>query len=195
MHTKLRAVIARSVNDEAISWNTCGRRSPRPFRARDDRKCLTLVILFFTIFTTSCAKLALEARVNSNVEYLVRSFVATPNEVYYAVRDALLREGYGVAREDLASGLITSTWVSTTADSHYVDLFNRRNYIINGGYYQLDIRVMPEGPATRLEVAAVVKSAVANLRSAGKVEKRLLADVANGLRKQEPVITNLGIAE
>ena len=153
----------------------------------------TVTVLLMGV--TSCAKPLVNAHVNTNVRYLHRAYAASANDIYYAVRDALVREGYGVTREDLANGSMTSSWVPTTSDSHYVDLFNRRNNIVNGGYYQLDVRIIPEGSTTRVEVGSIVKSVVARLESSGIKEKQLLDDLARGLRKVEPTITNLGISE
>lgn len=151
--------------------------------------CLSLLVI------ASCSKPLANARVLPRVDYQSRAFEADPNKVYYAVRDSLIQSGYGVASEKLDEGSIATTWVSTTSDSHYIEVFGRRDYGINGAYHQLDIQLSRDDGRTTVRIGSKMKSLVSTLRSSGKEERKILKLVADRLRTKEPEITNLGMEE
>ena len=127
------------------------------------------------------------------VRYFSRDYATDPNDAYYAVRWALKENDLSVADEDLPAGVIKTSWVPVTSDSHYLALFGRRDYGVTGSYFQLEIHLVERGGRTQVKVGSRAKTLVNNLKSSGEVEYAVLNDIGNYLRKSAPEITNLGV--
>lgn len=136
-----------------------------------------------------------DAQVAKSVEYESRDYAAGANDIYYAVRWALVECGYPVANENLPDGIITTAWVPVKSDSHYVDVFGRPDYGVTNSYHQLEVQVVPEGGRTTVKVGSRFKSMLAYLKSSGFEERKVLDRIGDRLRKAEPTVTNLGIDE
>jgi uncharacterized lipoprotein len=158
-------------------------------------RTIAIGLVIASAFLAGCSKPMAEARIVKNIDYQTDDYAAQPNDVYYAIRNAFARNGYTVASENLAEGVITSTWQPTTSDSHYFPVFGRRDLGAINSYYQLEVQVAPDSGRTRVKVGTRVKSLVSNLTSTGIEEGKILAGVGDSLRKAEPTVTNLGISE
>ena len=62
----------------------------------------TLLLCALVPLCCSCSKPLASARVHQNVDYRSRDYAASPNDIYYAARWALVTAGYSVASENLA---------------------------------------------------------------------------------------------
>jgi len=155
---------------------------------------LLFVVSLVFVFA-GCAHPTVKARSAKKLHYEGRDYAASTNDVYYAIRWSLKQNGYSVAKEDLPNGVITTAWKPVTSDSHYVPLFGRRDYGVTNSYYRLIVDVIPGGGRNVVKVASVVKSLVAELKSSGVEERKVLDGIANYLRVKDPDISNLGIAE
>lgn len=151
--------------------------------------------LFLLFFVSSCAKPLASAKVAKDVEYASRDYAASANDIYYAMRWALVECGYPTSNENLQDGVITTAWVPVKSSSHYVDTFGRPDYGVTNSYHQLEIQVVPDGGRTTVKVGSRVKTLVARLKSSGTEEKKILDSIGTRLRKSEPTLTNLGIDE
>ncbi len=158
-------------------------------------KISILLVALIAMVCSSCSKPLVSAHVEKDVRYFSKSYAATPNDTYYAIRWALKETGHPVAEEDLPKGIITTAWVPTTSDSHFVEMFDRRDYGVTNSYYQLDIRVVDSSGRALVKVGSRVKTLVNKLKSSGEVENRLLVEIGNFLRKSTPDVTNLGVNE
>lgn len=140
-----------------------------------------------------CTKELAESTTQS-MDTVSRSFKGTANQTYYAIRWALAARGYPVGYEDLPGGVISSSWIATKAGSHYVAPFGNghRDYGQTGAYHQLELRVLPSGGTTTVDVTSRTKSIIANLHSSGSEERAVLDEVGNYLRANTDV-TNLGV--
>ena len=155
-----------------------------------------VLILVLGVAAGACNKPFLRAKTSKNVKFDSKEFNATPNDCYYALRYAFKINGYSMGSENLSDGVLKSTWLPVTADSHYVPLFDSRDYGATGAYYQLEARVVPRGQnRTKLEIGSRVKGVVSNIQSSYVEEQKILATVGSYLRKREPEITNEGIEE
>ncbi len=143
----------------------------------------------------ACSKPLATAKIAPDVEYISRSYAANANDTYYAVRWALNQVGLPVATEDLAGGIMTTKWVPVTSDSHYIELFGRRDYGVTNSYHQLDLRISYDNGRASVQVASRAKTLAANFKSSGIVERKVLDLIGSYLRNGEPEITNLGISE
>ena len=154
-----------------------------------------VMVLVGLVTLSACTKPLANARVAPDVQYISRSFPANANDTYYAVRWALNEAGYPVAGEDLASGIITTKWVPVTSDSHYIELFGRRDFGVTNSYYQLDLRIGYDNGRATVQIAARAKTLAANFKSSGIEERKVLDFIGSYLRIGEPEITNLGVSE
>lgn len=155
---------------------------------------LALIVILISGLAASCAKpLATAHAVDTN--YFSREYAAVPKDVYYAVRWALKERGISVAEEDLPGGIVKSSWMPVTSDSHYIAIFGRRDFGVTNSYYQVEVQLTDRSGRTLIKVGTKVKTLVNNLHSSGEVEYAVLNDVGNYLRKSAPEITNLGVNE
>lgn len=160
------------------------------------RHLIIVLVLVLGVIAGACNKPFLRAKTSKNVEFESKVFNATPNDCYYALRYAFKVNGYSMGSENLMDGVLTTTWTPVTSDSHYMQVFDSRDYGVTGSYHQLEARVVPRGQDnTKLEVASRVKGVASNVKSSGVEERRILATVGDYLRKHEPEITNEGIEE
>jgi hypothetical protein len=161
-----------------------------------NKRYLILAIVMLGVVVGGCNKPFLRAKPSKDVTFESRTYKATANNCYYAIRFALKRSGYTMSSENLADGLLKSSWVPVTSDSHYLPLFDSRDYGVTGAYHQLEIQVVPHGShRTEVRVGSRVKAVVTGLQSSGVEERKVLAEVGDYLRKNEPEITNDGIGE
>lgn len=156
-------------------------------------QALALVLAAMTL--AACSKPLATAHIAPDVEYIGRSYAANANDTYYAVRWALNEAGLPVASEDLTAGIITTKWVPVTSDSHYIDVFGRRDYGVTNSYYQLDLRISFDGGRAQVQAAARAKTLAARFKSSGIQERKVLDLIGAYLRTGEPEVTNLGINE
>jgi len=157
-------------------------------------KKLALVIVAFSLFC-GCSKPMVGGTVTTDNKAFSKDYAATPNQAYYAVRFALEENGYALDKEDLGAGIITTTWQPVTSDSHFIDVFGKRDYGVTNSYYQLKVYVVNEGDRTKVKITAPAKTLATKFESSGKQEKKVLASIGDYLRKREPDVTNIGIME
>lgn len=124
-----------------------------------------------------------------------QEFAASPNDIYYALRWALRSHGYPIAEEDLQNGVIKTRYVPVKSNSHYVDVFGRPDYGVNGAYHQLELRLVPHNGKTEVQIGSRIQSVVANLKSTGGEEKMILGKITDYLRSPNAQVTNLGVQE
>ncbi len=159
------------------------------------RGIASLVVVSLMLVAVGCSKPLADAQVIKNIHYFSDDYAAQPNDVYYALRFALEQNGFPMNAENMQDGVFTTAWLPVTSDSHYIPLFNRKEYSVTNSFFQLDIRVVPMDGRTQVDVGTRVKSLVDKLKSSGVIERQVLADIGNFLRKGEPTITNLGVSE
>ena len=157
-------------------------------------KKLLFIVLSVAMATLSCAKV-FRVATPSQPHYYKQTFSSNANDLYYALRWALRTYGYPIAEEDLQNGVIKTHYVPVKAYSHYLELFNRHDFGINGAYHQLEVRLVPQNGKTEVQVGSRIQSIVAHLKSAGTEEQMILDKVADYLRNQNVQVTNLGLRE
>lgn len=159
------------------------------------KKIIWVILLVFIMGgMTACTRPLADASVAS-FDAVSRTFNCDPNKAYYAVRWALQLEGYPVANEDLANGIIKSDWVATTSDSHFIAPFGHRDYGVSNSYHQIVVNIVPTGGAVRIEVASAVKSLFALVKTSYIQENKVLTRIADYLRNPDTTVTNLGLEE
>lgn len=148
--------------------------------------------LLFSV--AGCNKAVLHSR-DREMEPVSRTFSAPPADAFKSARQALVQTGYKIEREDEAAGTLETGWRSTKASSHYVDLFDRRDYGTVGAYYKIQVRITESGGKSQVEVSAPVRSIVGRIKSSHSEEDKLLDKIAELLRPEDFEMTNVGITE
>ena len=154
-------------------------------------KKLLLILCCFVSFT-ACAKVFRVAK-PAQPHYYKKTYAASANDIYYALRWALRANGYPIAEEDLKNGVLKSRYVPVKANSHYLPLFGRQDFGANGAYHQLEIRLVPHNGTTEVQIGSRIESIVAHLQSAGTEEQMILQKVGDYLRSPNAQVTNLGV--
>lgn len=124
-----------------------------------------------------------------------KRYEATPNDLYYALRWALKTYGYPIAEEDLQNGIIKSRYVPVKAASHYIAVFGRQDYGASGAYHQLEVRLLPAGAQTEVQIGSRIQGVVSKLKSSGREEKMIFSKVGDYLRDPNIQVTNQGVRE
>ncbi|MBI2341187.1 MAG: hypothetical protein HYU98_00425 [Deltaproteobacteria bacterium] len=155
-----------------------------------------IFFLMPVLLFVSCAHPLYEAREFPN-KTVSKTFETDANQAYSAIRWALKTSGYAIINENLEEGIVTSGWLPTKADSHYLEPFGHPDYGVNGAYYRLEVKIIPEdvGSKTRVEIVSRVRSMMAQLKSSEIEEKKILNMVSDYLRKPDIHLTNIGLEE
>ncbi len=160
------------------------------------KKLILLSLSLFTILPLSaCNKPILYGR-NKEMEPITRTFSASPQEAFKAAKETLVDLGYKIDKEDKSEESLQTTWQSTKAASHYIDLFDRRDYGTIGAYYKVHVHVDEKDSKAEVQVSTETKSViVGRLRSAYSEEKKVLNKMADLLRHDDFEMTNVGVSE
>jgi len=161
-----------------------------------NRRCIGLALLLTScLLLHACAKPLAYAKVYK-MKSLSREMNAHPNELYDSVKWAFEECGYPRGVEDLIDGVIESKYVPTGAGSHYVDIFDGRDYGANASYYKMVIRIVPLGTGKSKVVARTdVKSLTLGMASTGDKEREILDKIQEHSRNYDITVTNLGVEE
>lgn len=146
------------------------------------------------LFLSACTKTYTTAKPGEPKLYK-KIYSAKPNDLYYALRWAFKAYGYPIAEEDLQNGVIKSRYVPVGANSHYIDVFRRKDFGLSGAYHQLEARLLPHGDKTTLQIGSRIQSIVANIHSTGREEAMLFEKVSDYLRSPNVQLTNQGIQD
>lgn len=155
----------------------------------------SLFLCVLITFVAACSKPLAEGKVSKDVRYISGKFDTNKEEAFYAVRWALKTRGYPIAHENQNEGVVKSTWVPTKSDSHALILFDRPDFGVNGGYYQVLVNVTPEEGKMKIAVATQVKAVPYGVKSTGIEERRILNEIGDYLRVKEPEVSNIGLEE
>ncbi len=150
-----------------------------------------LTFLISLLVLTACNKPVVQGKVRP-ISPLTRSYSHATPTTFEATRQALTLLGYQIRKENPEEGRLQTEWRSTTATSHYTEVFDQKDFGTVGTYYRLEIQVREKGNGSEVEVAAPVKSLVAHQKSTSQVEKKLLKKVGDLLRGDDFEMTNVG---
>ena len=145
---------------------------------------------------TSCTKVLAHGR-DKDYDPATKQFSTSTDGAYKAGKEALVRLGYKIETEDEKANTLTTNWTSAKATSHYVDLFDHRDYGTVGAYYRLKLEVTEGvGGKTNVAVSAPTRSLITGrLRTSYNEEKKVLRKIADLLRSDDFEMTNVGVTE
>jgi hypothetical protein len=165
--------------------------------AMKTKKLLLLAVgILLAASDGACTKVLVHGR-DKDFDPATKDFSTSTEQAYKAGKEALVRLGYKVETEDEKAGRIVTNWQSTKPLSHYVDLFDHRDYGTVGAYYRLKLEVVESvGGKTLVSVSAPTRSLITGrLRSSYREENKVLKKMADLLRTDDFEMTNVGVTE
>lgn len=154
---------------------------------------LGLLLIASSCLLASCTKVLVHSK-DKEMEPVSKLFNASVDDALKVGKEALIRLGYKIERED--SDQILTNWQSAKATSHYIDLFGHRDYGTVGAYYRIKLQVTETGGQAQVAVSAPTRAIVSGrLRTSYREEKKVLRKMTDLLRKDDFEITNVGVEE
>lgn len=155
---------------------------------------LTLTLLI-ACSAVACSRPLVTGR-DVEMKSVTMSFNAPLIATFEAAEQALRNMDYKVEYADKDQGVLRTGWMPTKVDSHYLELFGRRDYGITGAYYHVAVRITADGPSvSKLEVSAPIRTIISRMHSSHVIEKKFLAKVKDLLRPADIQVTNIGVVE
>lgn len=156
-----------------------------------------LFLILFSVWLTqtgmSCTKDLVYSKDYVTKPY-VDHFKSGPETVGIALSKVLQSEGFSIAEGADNTKQIVTGWKPTEVDSHYFNLFNRRDYgTSDGAYYQVIANITPETGGSQVELTTKVKTIVGRMDSSGVVERQTFKKLADAIRPSTFEMTNVGI--
>lgn len=156
-------------------------------------KFVFLILIGFVFFGAGCARVMVIASDHAT-DAVVRRYAGTPDLLYNQSVKVLENMGYEMPFADYVQYKITTGWQPVGSGTHFLDLFNRRDYgAADGAYYQLQLSFVSEGAYSRAEVRTNVKSVAGKLASSKALEKAFLERLDNAMRSPQIQVTNVGV--
>lgn len=156
---------------------------------------LSLSLVVVILFSTGCARKLIYGKdfyTTPKLEYFRKGI----NTTFDSTQKILENLGYQVQRADIKRGKIITGWVETEPSSHYVNVFDRKDYgISDGAYYRVVVDIHSSGFETKVAVSTMVKSIAGPLESSGEVERKVINRLREQLRSADIELTNVGMEE
>ncbi len=153
------------------------------------------MILWAALFASSCTKVLVHSK-DKDYEPVTQLFNTSVDLAHKAGAEALTRLGYKIEREDTEPNRILTKWQSTKATSHYIDLFDHRDYGTVSAYYRIKLNIEERGGRALVSVSAPTRAIVyQRMRTSYREEKKVLRKMTDLLRKEDFEITNVGVEE
>lgn len=153
----------------------------------------TLPVVFVALCAIRCTSVMVYAT-DHTTEAVTKKYTGDAMTVYEKSKKALENLGYDITSADDYQYQITTGWRPVKSDSHYLELFKRKDYAASdGSYYQLAVNCVSEGSYTRVDVKTTVKSAAGKLSSSKSLEKSFLSRLDDALRSPQIQVTNVGV--
>ncbi len=151
--------------------------------------CLALLSL---LAVWGCSKPALYGTTMEN-QPVVKYLNVPPQEAFRAAKEALLFRGYSIKQEDTANLTLETYWQPTTADSHYVEVFRRKDFGTVGAYFRLYVKVKPRHSGSSVSITNVAKSFISNVKTSEREETEVMDKIADFTRQRDIQVTNIGL--
>ena len=149
-------------------------------------------LFLMALLTASCSKPSLYGTKQPN-EPVIRYYKVPAADVFRATKEALSYRGYSLKQVDEENLSLETYWQPTIADSHYVEVFNRRDFGTVGAYYRMEVKVTPQGEGSSVSIRNVAKSLIINYKSSRRDEHRLFDKIDDFTRRRDIQVTNIGL--
>lgn len=150
------------------------------------------LVLLTGLAISGCSKPSLYGSTMENPP-LIQYFNVPPQEAFRAAKESLLFRGYSIKQENPEDLSLETYWQATTADSHFVEVFRRKDYGTVGAYYRLYVKVTPRHSGSAVSITNVAKSFISNVKSSQREETEVMEKIADFTRKRDIQVTNIGL--
>jgi hypothetical protein len=159
------------------------------------RRLLWGITMFAVISSSSCTKVLLHSK-DKEHPAVSQLFNTSVEEGVKVGREALVRLGYKISREDTDPPQILTGWQSAKAASHYIDLFDRKDYGTISAYYRMKLTVEERAGRALISVSTPTRSIISGrLKTSFREERKVLRKIADLIRKEDFDITNVQVEE
>lgn len=154
------------------------------------------IFTLFIFVISACAKEVITASDHDTKPLSKKYHNITTLELYQKSSQILESMGYTFApNSDFNNLQLITIWRSTTSGSHYLKIFDRKDYSgAMGAYYQLIVQFTPSDNATRIDVKTKIKNLAGRLTSSDKIEKEFFERLEDATRSPNIKITNVGVS-
>lgn len=157
------------------------------------KRYLTIACLgLFALASFACSKPALYGTTQES-ESVVKYYSVPPKQAFRAAKEALHYLGYSIKQEDPQKLFLETYWQPATADSHYVEVFGRRDYGTVGAYYRVVILIKSRANGSSLKITNVAKSIISNVKSSNREEDKIVSKINDFTRRRDIQVTNIGL--
>ncbi len=155
---------------------------------------LSLLIFYWLTFSAGmCTKDIVYGR-DFYTNPIHETFSNDKASIMVAIQKTLDHLGYTTQVVDESKGEFVTGWQPVEAESHYVKLFDRRDYgAADGAYYELTVDLSDVGSKTKVAVGTKVKSIVGKLETTKRVENKFLDQLRDNLRSPNIELTNVEV--
>ena len=160
------------------------------------KTCLRFVLLALSLFSlASCNRVLVHGR-DKAMQPVTQQYSTSVTDAYKAVKEVVQHMGYSLDKDEESQAHLRTRWQGTKAGSHYINLFDRRDYGTIGAYYRLQVYVKNIEGKAEISVSTETRSLITGrLQSSYTEEKKILKKVADVLRKEDFEMTNVGNSE
>lgn len=153
----------------------------------------TCLVVFLFSCGAACSKPALYGSLQESPP-IIKNYQVSQQDAFRAAKEALVFLGYSVKQEDAAQGLLETFWQPATADSHYVNVFGRKDYGTVGAYYRIIVKVKERSSgSSEVSITNAAKSYISNLKSSQEEESKIFSKIDDFTRKRDIQVTNIGL--
>lgn len=166
-------------------------------KTTSQKSLIALALLFVWVGTSAqlCTKAIVHGR-DYDTQPKTETYEHNRKTINEAIEKTLDHFGYDIVSKNEEGGNFVAGWKPVTVDSHYFDLFGRKDYgLSDGAYYKLLVDIIPQGQRMKVAVATTVKSVSGKLNSSGKLEKKFIKQLSAYLRSPQIEMTNVGVTE
>ena len=159
----------------------------------------SLILVSFFIWISfsaqTCTMVIVHGKDHATQPYKA-SFQSDRGSILAAAKKSLEDKGFQILTYEETPGKIVTGWRPVAADSHYFNLFGRKDYgVSDGAYYQLFVDLIDEGNQTKVLISTTTKNIVGKLESSGKIEKAVISDMEVLLQSPQIEMTNVGVSK
>lgn len=152
-----------------------------------------LGFLFLVATAQMCTKVVTYGR-STSTDVVTRSFAVDMTTALNETQKAMTTLGYQVLSVDESRNRVTAGWRPTTSDSHYMDLFGRKDFAAaTGAYYQLVADFSDDAGKVKVSLSTTVQSVAGKLSSSKIEEEKFFNKLEDYLRSPQILMTNVGV--
>lgn len=155
-------------------------------------KTRIFVLMLLILCFGACTKVVVYGTDNIT-KSMNNRYLASKSGLFHQCIRALDQMGYNLNEVDEDRGTIVTGWRPTASSSHYLLLFDHKDFSANAGsYYQIILKIEDQGPYAGVDVSTRVRSVSGKLSSHHLLEKKFLAKLSDFMRSPQIEITNVG---